>query len=109
MNFDGYGDIRLVEFQPAGPNVPYLNWLFDPTSGCFVENRALNAITSPQFDPATREIRSNWRDGATRYGTDVYVLVKAGRYSCAKSRKNTKVQGSTRYKCRNWSMAFGRG
>jgi hypothetical protein len=74
MNFDGYGDIRIVETQPAGPNVPYLNWLFDPTSETFVENPALNAITSPQFDAATREIRSNWRDGATRYGTDVYVF-----------------------------------
>ncbi|MGB7950314.1 MAG: hypothetical protein WCH75_21715, partial [Candidatus Binatia bacterium] len=51
MNFDGYGDIRLVESRPAGPNIPYLNWLFDPGSGRFVESRALNAITSPQFDP----------------------------------------------------------
>jgi hypothetical protein len=74
MNFDGYGDIRLVEFQPAGPNVPYLNWLFDPRSERFVENQALNAITSPQFDPATREVRSNWRDSGTRYGTDVHVF-----------------------------------
>jgi hypothetical protein len=73
MNFDGYGDIRLIELQPAGPNVPYLNWLFDPASGRFVESRALNEITSPQFDAATREIRSEWRDGPTRYGTDIYV------------------------------------
>jgi hypothetical protein len=73
MNFDGYGDVRLIELQPAGPNVPYLNWLFDPASGRFVESRALNAITSPQFDAATREIRSEWRDGPTRYGTDIYV------------------------------------
>lgn len=78
MNFDGYGDIRLVEFQPAGPNIPYLNWLFDPTSERFVESRALNAITSPQFDPATREIRSDWRDGATHYGTDIYVFRDGG-------------------------------
>ena len=42
------------------------------------ESRALNAITSPQFDPATREIRSDWRDGATRYGTDIYVFRDGG-------------------------------
>jgi hypothetical protein len=77
MNFDGYGDIRLIELQPAGPNVPYLNWLFEPTSGRFVESRALNAITSPQFDAATGEIRSEWRDGPTRYGTDIYVYRQA--------------------------------
>jgi hypothetical protein len=93
MNFDGYGDIRLVEFQPAGPNVPYLNWLFDPTSGRFVENRALNAITSPQFDPATREIRSDWRDGATRYGTDVYVFREGGPVLVRKEVKDYKGPG----------------
>lgn len=74
MNFDGYGDLRLIEFQPAGPNVPYLNWLFDPTLGRFIENEALNEITSPQFDPVSREIRSDWRDSATSYGTNIYVF-----------------------------------
>jgi hypothetical protein len=93
MNFDGYGDIRLVEFQPAGPNVPYLNWLFDPTSGRFVENRALNAITSPQFDPVTREIRSNWRDGATRYGTDIYVFRDGAPVLVRKESKDYKGPG----------------
>jgi hypothetical protein len=93
MNFDGYADIRLVESQPAGPNIPYLNWLFDPGSGRFVESPALNAITSPQFDPATREIRSNWRDGATRYGTDVYVVEKDGPVLVRKELKVYKDPG----------------
>jgi hypothetical protein len=74
MNFDGYADIHLVEARPAGPNVPYLNWLYDPASGRFVENRALNAIASPRFDAQKREVRSDWRDGAARYGTDIYVF-----------------------------------
>jgi len=73
MNFDGYRDFRLMELQPAGPNVPYLNWLFDPASGRFTDSRVLNQITSPQFDSAKREIRSDWRDGPDRYGTDIYV------------------------------------
>ena len=93
MNFDGYGDIRLVEFQPAAPNVPYLNWLFDPASGRFVENPALNAITSPQFDPATREIRSDWRDGATRYGTNVYVFRDGAPVLVRKESKDYKGPG----------------
>ncbi|RPI41563.1 MAG: hypothetical protein EHM59_19865 [Betaproteobacteria bacterium] len=76
MNFDGYQDIRIVQFRPAGPNVPYLNWLFDPVSGRFLENRELNEIPSASFDPATREIRSSWRDGATRYGTHSYVFAE---------------------------------
>jgi len=74
MNFDGYADIRLVESRPAGPNVPYLNWLYDPAGGRFVASRALDEITSPRFDAAARELRSDWRDSATRYGTDIYVF-----------------------------------
>lgn len=76
MNFDDYGDLRIVEFPPAGPNVPYLNWLFDPASARFVRAAELDAIGSPVFDRATRRIRSAWRDGATRYGTDVYSVVE---------------------------------
>jgi len=74
MNFDGYQDIRLVELRPAGPNVPYLNWLFDAASGRFQASAALDALASPTFDAATREVRSEWRDGPTRYGTDSYTF-----------------------------------
>lgn len=73
MNFDGYLDLRIVQFRSAGPNTPYLNWLFDPASGRFVESRALNELVSPRFDANRREIRSEWRDGPTRYGMDVYA------------------------------------
>lgn len=73
MNFDGYADIRLVERVTAGPNTPYLNWLFDPSLGRFVASPELNDIASAQYDSDKREIRSEWRDGAARYGTDIYV------------------------------------
>jgi len=74
MNFDGYQDMRIVEFRSAGPNTAYLNWLFDPVTGNFVQNKDLNEIPSAQFDPVRREIRSEWRDGATRYGTSIYAF-----------------------------------
>lgn len=76
MNFDKYGDLRIVEFSPAGPNVPYLNWLFDPATAQFVRTDELDAITSPVFDRKTGRIRSSWRDGANRYGTDVYLFME---------------------------------
>jgi hypothetical protein len=78
MNFDGYEDIRLVEFRSAGPNTVHLHWLFEPSSGKFVETPELNDIPSAQFDAARREIRSDWRAGATHYGSDIYVF-SAGR------------------------------
>jgi hypothetical protein len=75
MNFDGYADIRLVAFRAPGPSIPYVNWLFDPLAGRFVSSPALDEIPSASFDPATREIRSEWRDGAATYGRDVYGIL----------------------------------
>lgn len=93
MNFDGYGDIRLIEFQPAGPNVPYLNWLFDPAAGRFVASEALNNLPSPQFDPVNREIRSEWRASATSYGTDIYVFHNGELVHVRKESKEYKSPG----------------
>jgi hypothetical protein len=70
MNFDGYADIRLVESRPAGPTLPWLHWLYDPASGRFVASPALNELGAPRPDAAARELASDWRDGATRQGTD---------------------------------------
>jgi hypothetical protein len=74
MNFDGYADIRLVESRPAGPNLPRLHWLYDPASGRFVSSPALNDLGSPSPDAAARELTSDWRDSAMRYGTDHHAF-----------------------------------
>lgn len=70
MNFDGFADLRIVESRPAGPNVPYLNWLFDPASNRFEASAALDALSAPSFDAAKQEVRSAWRDNAARQGSD---------------------------------------
>lgn len=84
FNFDGLEDLAVMEFLPAGPNVPYLFFLFDPSAGTFRANAALNALTSPEIKADTRQIISPWRDGAARSGRDVYewhegALVRVGR------------------------------
>lgn len=72
MNFDGYRDFRLMDALPAGPNTPYRNWTFDPATGSFQPSPELDRISAAQFDAATKTIRSEWRDGPTRYGEDTY-------------------------------------
>jgi hypothetical protein len=103
MNFDGYGDIRLVGSRPAGPNVPYLNWLYDPASGRFVESRALNEITSPRFDSTARELRSDWRDSATRYGTDIYAFREGQLLPLRREAKNYKRPGEFTLQVSRWT------
>lgn len=78
LDFDGTADIRVIDVRPAGPNVTYVNWLYDQASGQFVRSAALDALVAPQFDAVRREVRSSWRDGATRYGMEIYTF-RAGR------------------------------
>ena len=73
LNFDGYLDLRVISFLPAGPNTPYENWLWSVSKGKFVANPALDKITSPQFDADAQEITSHWRSSAAEQGTDVYA------------------------------------
>ncbi len=74
LNFDGTPDLRVIDVRPAGPNVSYINWLFDPASQRFVRSEALDELVAPEFDAARRQVRSSWRDGATRYGSESYTF-----------------------------------
>jgi hypothetical protein len=75
MNFDGYTDFRVQAFVPAGPDIPYLYWLFDPKTGRFEGNRNLEEIASPVFDPEKRVIRSVNRNGAAVHVSRTYRFV----------------------------------
>lgn len=72
LNFDGYRDLRLMADMPAGPNIPYVYWLFDPQAQRFARNQALEQITAPEIDAANQQIISNWRNGAATFGTDTW-------------------------------------
>lgn len=72
LNFDGFLDMRVMRFMPAGPNTPYQNWLWSKEDGKFVANPGLDAITSPKFNAEDQEIVSRWRSSAAEGGTDVY-------------------------------------
>jgi hypothetical protein len=93
MNFDGYADFRLTQFRPAGPNVPYLNWLFDPASQKFVRSPELDEIPSARYDAANRQIASEWRDGPSRYGTNVYAYVDGKPVLVRKEERAYKAPG----------------
>ncbi len=72
MNFDGEEDIRLMQFLPAAPNIPYYYWLFNPKTGMFETNTALEEITSPVFTQRSKRITSEWRGSGTESGKTTY-------------------------------------
>ena len=75
VNFDGNEDIRLLQFLPAGPNLPYFYWTSDPVARRFKRQKALEAITSPNFDPAKKLITSFWRSSCCDHGLSVYRYI----------------------------------
>jgi hypothetical protein len=73
MNYDGNDDFRIVEFLPAGPNIPYVYYIFNPATKQFEYNEAYKKITSPEF-PGNSQIRSKWRESAVKSGVDTYTI-----------------------------------
>lgn len=72
-NFDGWADLSIAEFLPAGPNIPHQTWLYDPALGRFVDAPAmLQGITSPDFDPEHQIISSFWRASCCEHGVSIY-------------------------------------
>jgi len=74
MNYDGNDDFRIVKLLSAGPNIPYLYYIYDPATKTFVYSKAYENITSPEF-PGNSEIRSKWRESASKSGFDTYTVV----------------------------------
>lgn len=72
-NFDGWPDLSLAMFLPAGPNIPRQTWLYDGATSRFVDAPAgLQDISSAEFDPVHRIIYSYWRASCCEHGVSTY-------------------------------------
>ncbi|WAC44192.1 nitrite reductase [Pseudomonas sp. SL4(2022)] len=72
-NFDGWPDLSLAMFLPAGPNIPHQTWLYDVATGRFVDAPAgLQDISSAEFDPVHRVVYSYWRASCCEHGVSTY-------------------------------------
>ncbi|WP_233234821.1 nitrite reductase [Bordetella sp. LUAb4] len=64
INFDGWPDLTLAQFLPAGPNIPTSAWLYDPGTGRFDDVTAsMEDMTSPNFDAANKLVWDFQRNG----------------------------------------------
>lgn len=72
-NFDGWPDLRLAMFLPAGPNIPSQYWLYDPTTDRFVDApEGLQGISSAMFDQVHQVVYSDWRASCCEHGVSTY-------------------------------------
>ena len=75
MNFDGYADIRIIEFLPAGPNIPYTCWVWDKKVGQYVYDSELSAIPSLEVDFENKLIRCFGRASAVEHFEEYYRYI----------------------------------
>ena len=75
INFDKMNDIRLIQFIPAAPNIPFYYWTFNSKTNRFQRDTSLEEITSPEFDHRNKIITSSWRGGWANYGASTYKYI----------------------------------
>lgn len=64
INFDGWPDLTLAQFLPAGPNIPTSAWLYEPGTGKLEDvTAAMEDMTSPNFDAANKLVWDFQRNG----------------------------------------------
>ncbi|KAF0863419.1 nitrite reductase [Pseudomonas sp. LD120] len=101
-NFDGWPDLRLAQFLPAGPNIPYQTWLYDTNTNRFVDAPAgLQDISSAEFDPVHRIVYTYWRASCCEHGVSTYRW-KQGDVEEVESRSSyvlPVLEGTTRRLC----------
>jgi hypothetical protein len=76
MNFDRRKDFRVQAGTPIGQNLTYYCFLWDNRTGKFVHSAALGLLSDPVFDQRAKLVRSSYRDGAARAGSEVYKFKK---------------------------------
>lgn len=81
INFDGYEDIRLMNWWGATGNTGYVYWLFDPQKSLFARNNDLSNLSNPMPHPETKTITTYGVGGMAGmiYGSRTYKFDDSGK------------------------------
>ena len=74
ITFDGYDDLSIMEFLPAGPNVPHLNWTYEPAQKKYVRNKEMDAVFISNIDYKNKVINTYIRENAANYRFEVFKI-----------------------------------
>jgi hypothetical protein len=72
VNFDGYADVRIMEYLPGGSAVPFFYWLYQPDTGKFARAEEFGVVKSPQVDAENRQLVSRQKVSSSEYVTEFY-------------------------------------
>lgn len=72
VNFDGYADLRIMQYLTGGSAVPYYYWLYQPSSGNFERAEFFESVKSPQVDADNRQLVSKQKLSSSETVTEFY-------------------------------------
>lgn len=74
-NFDGYRDLRTINWAGATGNIGYVFWLFDTNRGRFEYSEELSDLCRPEFFAEETKIRTHGNGGAAgmMFSEETYV------------------------------------
>jgi hypothetical protein len=88
INFDGYKDLKLINWWGVTGNTAYHFWLYNPSTGKFDYHEKLSNLSNPKVNTKTKTIHTFSRGGHAGMihtsGTYVYSngkLIQTGSYS----------------------------
>ncbi len=72
VNFDGYNDIRVLNWLSVSWYTEYNYWLYHKGTKQFVQDTLLNRMMNPYFDQQYKTIHTYWRYGLNEFGHALY-------------------------------------
>lgn len=98
MNFDGYKDIRLLDWWGATGNKGYRCWLYNPKKKRFYINRELGGLSNPRFDCKKKKIYTSGTGGHAGMIHCISILTFiSGKLICLESERQDYVKEKNHY------------
>ncbi|MFA6715518.1 MAG: hypothetical protein WCS27_09080 [Victivallaceae bacterium] len=109
MNFDGYKDIKLLDWWGATGNKGYRCWLYSPEKKRFYINTDLWKLCSPQFDYKKKKIYEYSNGGHTGmiYSASTWTLI-GGKLICVGSESQEYVKEKNHYLRKRFKLINGK-
>jgi len=74
MNFDGYKDIKLLEWWGVTGNKGYRCWLYAPNKKKFIFHKELSELGNPRINHAEQTIRTSYNGGGGLYALHIWAF-----------------------------------
>jgi hypothetical protein len=93
-NFDGYGDLSILNNCGGTGNCAYDFYLYDPITSQFIYNSFLSNLGTPSFNDVKKQVVTSWNTSAADHENDTYQY-QNGQYVLVEKQVSTWNRNDT--------------